>query len=113
MENVKSNANLSRLIQAYSDLSRLVQTCSDMPKLVEFCLNLFKLDFSQITTCIHNLFSSGTDRWADLYGECQVKCKVNDETTMTCKLEFLKASGYWTSGKKHEVVGSINNSKGM
>ena len=32
---------------------------------------------------------------------------------MTCKLEFLKASGYWTSGKKHEVVGSINNSKGM
>jgi hypothetical protein len=31
---------------------------------------------------------------------------------MTCKLEFLKASGYWTSGKKHEVVGSINNSKG-
>merc|ERR1719232_1140633 len=31
---------------------------------------------------------------------------------MTCKLEFLKASGYWTSGKRHEVVGTINSSKG-
>ena len=69
--------------------------------------------FLQITTCIHNLFSSGSDRWADLYGECLVKCETNEEITMTCKLEFLKASGYWTSGKKHEVVGSINNSKGI
>ena len=68
--------------------------------------------FLQITTCIHNLFSSGSDRWADLYGECLVKCETNEEITMTCKLEFLKASGYWTSGKKHEVVGTINNSKG-
>ena len=100
IENVKSNLKLSKL----------VQTCPDLPKLVQTYRNLF---FFQITTCIHNLFSSGTDRWADLYGECQVKCKVNDETTMTCKLEFLKASGYWTSGKKHEVVGSINNSKGI
>ena len=31
---------------------------------------------------------------------------------MTCKMEFLKASGYWTSGKRHEVVGTINSPKG-
>ena len=65
--------------------------------------------WNKITTCIHNLFSSGSDRWADLYGECQIKCK---ESALTCKLEFLKASGYWTSGKRHEVVGTVTDNKG-
>jgi len=69
--------------------------------------------WNKITTCIHNLFSSGADRWADLYGECQIQCKCSSgENTLSCKLEFLKASGYWTSGKKHEVVGTINSQKG-
>ena len=63
--------------------------------------------WNKITTCIHNLFSSGSDRWADLYGECLLKCKVNSDITLTCKLEFLKASGYWTTGKRHEVVGTV------
>jgi hypothetical protein len=68
--------------------------------------------WNKITSCIHNLFSSGVDRWADLYGECQIKCKVQNTQTVTCKLEFQKASGYWTSGKRHEVVGTIQNAKG-
>ena len=66
----------------------------------------------QITTCIHNLFSSGSDRWADLYGECQIQCKVENVQTLNCKLEFIKASGYWSAGKRHEVIGTINGQKG-
>lgn len=67
--------------------------------------------WNKITTCIHNLFTGG-ERWADLYGVCQMHCKVNQASTMTCKLEFLKASGYFTSGKMHEVVGTISEPKG-
>ena len=76
------------------------------------CLILLLFFLFQITTCIHNLFSSGADRWADLYGECQIRCQVNNTQSLSCKLEFLKASGYWTAGKKHEVIGTINGNKG-
>lgn len=69
--------------------------------------------WNKITTCIHNLFSTA-DRWADLYGECLIDCRLSDGNTansgtvMTCKLEFLKsASGYWSNGKRHEVQGTI------
>ena len=26
---------------------------------------------------------------------------------------FQKASGYWTSGKRHEVIGTVQNAKGL
>jgi hypothetical protein len=59
-----------------------------------------------------------SDRWADLYGECVIDCHVipDDgsaaENAMTCKIEFLKsASGYWSSGKRHEVQGTIYDNK--
>lgn len=73
--------------------------------------------WNKITTCIHNLF--GGDRWADLYGDCKISCRyiVNDEnnaspTALSCKMEFIRASGYWTSGNRHEVQGTITDPKG-
>ena len=108
--------------------------------------------WNKVTTCIHNLFGTG-NLWADLYGECRIKCieqtikrrknqqhlkgKRNSENfagleqnieneeevlynsntpVMTCKLEFLSASGggYWSNNKRdpHEIQGVISNDKG-
>ena len=83
-----------------------------------------------VTTCIHNLFS-GSDRWADLYGECVIKCRKKWKETSTpavasapsakkerplsiCQIEFLSGAGsYWSSAsKRHEVRGTIKDDKG-
>ena len=83
-----------------------------------------------MTTCIHNLFS-GSDRWADLYGECVIKCRKKWKETSTpaaasapsakkerplsvCQIEFLSGAGsYWSSAsKRHEVRGTIKDDKG-
>ena len=61
-------------------------------------------EWNKITTCIHNLFG-GSDRWVDLYGQCNIKSKA-----LTCKIDFVKAS-YWSS-KRHEIYGSITDKNG-
>ena len=78
----------------------------------------FKILYNCVSTMFTQFIHSMSDRWADLYGECLIDCfVVSDDTTfdtaMTCKLEFLKyASGYWSSGKRHEVQGTIFDKKG-
>jgi len=86
--------------------------------------------WNKVTTCIHNLFS-GSDRWADLYGECVIKCRKKWKETSTpaaasapsakkerplsvCQIEFLSGAGsYWSSAsKRHEVRGTIKDDKG-
>ena len=79
-----------------------------------------------MTTCIHNLFS-GSDRWADLYGQCVIKCRKKwkdgqqptelkgkkEKPLATCNLEFVQASGYWAnSSTRNEVRGAIKDASG-
>jgi len=83
--------------------------------------------WNKVTTCIHNLFS-GSDRWADLYGQCVIKCRKKwkdgqhptelkgkkEKPLATCNLEFVQASGYWAnSSTRNEVRGAIKDASGQ
>lgn len=72
---------------------------------VHLYLKPFKKHYkwNKVTTCVHNLFKG--QRWVDNYGELTIT-----DGELTCKLTFEKAS-YW-SNKKHEINGSIENSRG-
>lgn len=63
--------------------------------------------WNKVTTCVHNLFSSGGQRWVDQYGELKI---TNVTKNIECKLTFVKAS-YW-SAKKHEIYGQITTPEG-
>ena len=73
--------------------------------------------WNKVTTCIHNLFGNA-ERWADLYGECVIKCRRkgapsgDDAPVSVCNLEFLSGAGYWTNNQRHEVKGTIKDSSG-
>ena len=70
---------------------------------------------------------SGSDRWADLYGQCVIKCRKKwkdgqqptelkgkkEKPLATCNLEFVQASGYWAnSSTRNEVRGAIKDASG-
>jgi len=61
--------------------------------------------WNKVTSCIHNLL--GAERWVDLYGESEMKCR---ETGLTARIQFVKAS-YWST-KRSELLGTILDSDG-